>query len=603
MLVSLAVLRFSVIQVQVSHVHGFATSSFVTRRRLTTHLHTKTNNKKSDQPSTQTQSSELPTLTQVDVIFGSRTSLVYDPDCERFLPQDTIREDLAAISSSSSFSIVNSQPIQACRKIIAYHIKPYLSAAFLPEGVTPAYYQYARWRVYQRLINANLQVFGTQSLLLALGIKTKSLALSAALNWILKDALGKITRMVWASKMGGKFDSDAKRWRFRASLLYAAGNGMEIATYCFPQLFLLFATAANCCKQMSMLTCSSTRTALYNSFRDGTRENIGDITAKGEASIAVVDLIGIATGVTASHVLGTSVKTVLSMYGLLQSMEIFCIYRMMRTVQFRVLNFERLEQVLQDFISSADAVVNGASSNKDSAGTAAVLESITPTTNIPPPQTTIATTTMKTPEEMAQTEKILQPPSRLSRRAFAFGSLGRARLCPEELSQLLNIFSYEKFILVVGKNRKVSKKFRLARFLYRHTLHHFYGEVDPFLKVQENCHIVLHAEATNADIVKSSLALLLLRQKLARANFTNPDEIRSRDCFDLIQVSCQEANRLLPRLLRQMANKGWTSPARFMFGRVTMRAEWPLQARHTKNSIKAFAPISAASAASTKSDE
>jgi hypothetical protein len=81
--------------------------------------------------------------------------------------------------------------------------------------------------------------------------------------------------------MGGRFDSDAKRWRMRASL-------------------------------MSRLTCYSTRNALYNSFRDGTRENIGDITAKGEASIAVVDLLGIATEVSLSTKVGTSVGAVLA---------------------------------------------------------------------------------------------------------------------------------------------------------------------------------------------------------------------------------------------------------------------------------------------------
>ena len=48
---------------------------------------------------------------------------------------------------------------------------------------------------------------------------------------------------------------------------------------------------------MSMLTSSATRNALYNSFRDGSKENIGDITAKGEAQIAVVDLLGIMSGV------------------------------------------------------------------------------------------------------------------------------------------------------------------------------------------------------------------------------------------------------------------------------------------------------------------
>ena len=152
-------------------------------------------------------------------------------------------------------------------------------------------------------------MFGTQSLLLGLGKQNKrfspsgasALGLSAVLNWVLKDALGKIVRMVWASKMGRKFDPDAKRWRYRSSLLFALGNGLEVMTYVYPSLFLLLATMANACKQMGMLTSSATRNALYNSFRDGSRENIGDITAKGEAQIAIVDLIGIASGVCLSR--------------------------------------------------------------------------------------------------------------------------------------------------------------------------------------------------------------------------------------------------------------------------------------------------------------
>jgi len=159
-----------------------------------------------------------------------------------------------------------------------------LTSSFIPEGVIPSYYTFIRWRIAQRYINAIVHVFGTQSLLLGLGIKNQnSLGLGAALNWVLKDALGKIVRMVWASKMGRKFDPDAKRWRFRSSLVFAAGNGLEVLTFVFPQLFLLWATLANSFKQMSMLTSSATRNALYNSFGDGARENIGDITAKGEA--------------------------------------------------------------------------------------------------------------------------------------------------------------------------------------------------------------------------------------------------------------------------------------------------------------------------------
>ncbi|CAN0427582.1 unnamed protein product, partial [Ectocarpus sp. 13 AM-2016] len=54
------------------------------------------------------------------------------------------------------------------------------------------------------------------ALLLALGIKAKRLGAAAAMSWVLKDALGKFGRILWASKMGRRFDSDAKRWRFRS---------------------------------------------------------------------------------------------------------------------------------------------------------------------------------------------------------------------------------------------------------------------------------------------------------------------------------------------------------------------------------------------------
>jgi hypothetical protein len=188
---------------------------------------------------------------------------------------------------------------------------------------------------------------------MGLGIKSSVSqmgALSAALKWVLKYALGKIVRMAWASRMGRQFDSDAKRWQFRGAFVYAMGNFLEIITYMMPNMFLVWATLANCCKQVSMLTSSSTRTAIYNSFRDGSRENIGDMTAKGEAQIAIVDLIGIASGVSLSRAVGTSVQRVLAVYVVLQAFEMVCMYRQLRTVVYRVLNFERLAAVLEDFL-------------------------------------------------------------------------------------------------------------------------------------------------------------------------------------------------------------------------------------------------------------
>ena len=112
---------------------------------------------------------------------------------------------------------------------------------FLPLGVTSDYTTFVKWRSMQRFLAASLNVICTQSLLIGLGIKSNNvIGLAAALNWVLKDCLGKVARMVWASKMGRKFDTDAKRWRFRSSLLYAAGNGLEIMTYCAPTCEFFF---------------------------------------------------------------------------------------------------------------------------------------------------------------------------------------------------------------------------------------------------------------------------------------------------------------------------------------------------------------------------
>lgn len=228
-------------------------------------------------------------------------------------------------------------------------IERYLRQSFLPDHVTPDYYNYTRWRVLQRLISATVSVFGTRALLLALGLKTERVGLTATFNWIQKDAFGKFGRIMWASKMGRRFDSDAKRWRFRSSLLFAAGTGLEVLTYIFPAAFLLLATIANVLKQMSMLTSSATRNAMYKSFA-GDSQNLGDITAKGEAQIAVVDLLGILLGIFLSKSIGTAQVGMAVAYILLSCVDVFAIYNEIRSVVFSSLNLERGAMVVKAFV-------------------------------------------------------------------------------------------------------------------------------------------------------------------------------------------------------------------------------------------------------------
>lgn len=54
-------------------------------------------------------------------------------------------------------------------------------------------------------------IFSTQSLLLAVGVGAKkTLPSAAAINWVLKDGLGRLGRLTVATKFGESFDADLK---------------------------------------------------------------------------------------------------------------------------------------------------------------------------------------------------------------------------------------------------------------------------------------------------------------------------------------------------------------------------------------------------------
>lgn len=142
-------------------------------------------------------------------------------------------------------------------------VTTFLNDCFIPSGdLTIHYYRYVFWRAIQRFLNSINHVFGTQALLLSLGLKKNRIGTSAAIMWVLKDALGKVSRILWASSYGRRFDLDAKKWRFRSGLIYAVGNALEVLTFLYPSMFLLMAALANALKQMSMLTSSSTRNTM-----------------------------------------------------------------------------------------------------------------------------------------------------------------------------------------------------------------------------------------------------------------------------------------------------------------------------------------------------
>lgn len=279
--------------------------------------------------------------------------------------------------------------------------------SFFPDDVTPDYYSFTAWRFSQRCVSATIGVFGTSSLLFALGIRSGRIGQAAVISWVLKDGLGRVGKMIWAGSMGKDFDVDPKRWRFRSALLYALGNGLEIVTQIFPASFLVFATLANSMKQVSMLTSSATRNAMYRSF-GGLSQNIANITAKGEAQIVVADLIGMACGIRLSKIFGGSKNKVLGAYLILTVLDIFGIYMELRQVVFRTLNAERSNMLVKQFVKNGELL---------------------------------------TPSDVSPQERIFLRPKYKSE--IRLSSIANAAKDPEELDMLLHVFRRDHFLVSV----------------------------------------------------------------------------------------------------------------------------------------------------------
>eukprot|EP00921_Rhytidocystis_pertsovi_P020594 GHVQ01032862.1.p1 GENE.GHVQ01032862.1~~GHVQ01032862.1.p1 ORF type:complete len:854 (-),score=80.45 GHVQ01032862.1:95-2656(-) len=228
-----------------------------------------------------------------------------------------------------------------------------LRSCFLPEQqMSPHYFHYIRWRAAHRLLSASMSVFATQALLLALNLKSRSVGDAAALQWILKDVFGKLGRLSWASKFGGSLDVNAKQWRVRGAMVHCVANALEVLTYLAPQWFLVLGAMANTMKQVSLLNYAATRNAIYQSFAIGDGGNIGDITAKSEAQVSVVDLVGMSLAVKlTTRCLKAGKWSILAAFSALSVCNIYTMFREIRSVVMDRLNYDRARLVISDTVA------------------------------------------------------------------------------------------------------------------------------------------------------------------------------------------------------------------------------------------------------------
>ncbi|XP_073301864.1 protein root UVB sensitive 1, chloroplastic [Primulina huaijiensis] len=232
-----------------------------------------------------------------------------------------------------------------CRDLVATLMLP----EGFPESVTSDYLEYSLWRGVQGIAAQVSGVLATQALLFAVGLGKGAIPTAAAVNWVLKDGIGYVSK-IFLSKYGRHFDVNPKGWRLFADLLENAAFGLEILTPAFPHLFVPIGAAAGAGRSAAALIQASTRSCFYAGF--AAQRNFAEVIAKGEAQGMVSKSIGILLGIALANCVQSSTSLSLASFGVITWIHMFCNLKSYQSIQLRTLNPYRASLVFSQYLLS-----------------------------------------------------------------------------------------------------------------------------------------------------------------------------------------------------------------------------------------------------------
>ncbi|KAH0851118.1 hypothetical protein HID58_094985 [Brassica napus] len=221
---------------------------------------------------------------------------------------------------------------------------------FIPKQVSDSYISYVKWKFLHRVFSSALQVLATQAMFRAIGIgQSRSLASSAAFNWILKDGLGRLCRCIYTASLASAFDTNLKRVRFSTSVLFSLSIGVELMTPVFPHYFLLLASIANIAKQIS-LSCYLATSAVHRSF--AVADNLGEVSAKAQIQTVCFDNLGLLLAVLLNMLFQNNQRQVYLCSVSVSPQLISLALSGLKHINLQTLTKNRLEIILERWIES-----------------------------------------------------------------------------------------------------------------------------------------------------------------------------------------------------------------------------------------------------------
>ncbi len=241
--------------------------------------------------------------------------------------------------------------IQALPKKIASLLLP----ENYPHSVAEGYFPFVSYCFVASIAGSAAMVLSTQTLLLAVGIvgqnSTNAGVMAGALNWVMKDFMGQLGGIVFASKMGKTkaFDNDPKRWRMVAATALDGATLLEILSpLCHANMVLPVASIANIGKNIGFLTASASRASLHQSL--AISGNLGDVTVKAGSQSMVASLAGTSLGIGLSTILDHEVLNFGICFVALSAIHQGCTYASLQNVPLAHFNRHRFHLAMEYYI-------------------------------------------------------------------------------------------------------------------------------------------------------------------------------------------------------------------------------------------------------------
>ncbi|CAO2828264.1 unnamed protein product [Amaranthus hypochondriacus] len=224
---------------------------------------------------------------------------------------------------------------------------------FIPKQVTENYIEYVKWKFLHRVFSSSLQVLATQAMFRAIGVgHAQSLSSAAAMNWVLKDGLGRLSRCIYTACVGSAFDTNLKRVRFATSVMFSLSIGIELMTPAFPHCFLILASVANIAKQISLACYLATGTAVHRSF--ALADNMGEVSAKAQIQTVCFDNLGLVLAASLNVMFKNNERLQAGLpfvvYPIFSAIDLCGIYQSLKHVHLQTLTKDRLELILNKWI-------------------------------------------------------------------------------------------------------------------------------------------------------------------------------------------------------------------------------------------------------------